>query len=395
MVENRPDFRKALDQVRVRISIAQSRQPTKQEAQAILSALRVGVPPQRGVLAISVNREREFQAILADIEEVASGKSKLLFINGLYGAGKSHLLYVLKEFALSKNLAVSLVSLTHGECPLHDLLTVYQRLVQSLEVPEAPKGQAVEAILARWATSLHAHARGSTDAARASIRRLPGEFQAVLATFYSATQTHDYALRSLALSWLRGELRSPRQARRLGVAVVPTNDNALWMLGNLARMIRFLTLSGLVILLDEAESMASVRRLPQREAGYRNLRSLMESGRTPFCYFVYATTPDFMEHSVEFLGALTQKPRVLEIASLRRDDLIELGLVIRDLHLQSYTWANVSRIKGSRWLGFLRKLLGGSWEQLTNRDFVRSIVAALDVCQCDPDLAPETTLSGL
>lgn len=389
------DRHDALERARMRILISQPCKPSKEDALGILSALRVGVPPQRGVLEISVDREQEFATIIGDIDEVASGTSKLLFINGSYGSGKSHLLHVLREFALSKDLAVSLISLTHGECPLYDLLAVYRRIVQSLVVPGAAEGQALEAILERWATSLYTFAEGKADAALPSIKRLAEEFRAVLAAFYSATKSRDYALRSLALSWLRGELRSLRDMRPLGVSVAPTSDNALWMLGNLARMIRFLKLSGLVILLDEAETIASVPRLRQKEQGYQNLRLLIESRRTPFCYFVYATTPDFMEHSGDFLGTLAQKPRVLHIASLRRDDLIQLGLIIRDLHLQSYPWTNVSRVRGSKWLRFARKLLSGNFQEVGNRIFVRSVVTALDVCQCHPELAPEATLSGL
>lgn len=200
---------------------------------------------------------------------------------------------------------------------------------------------------------------------------------------------------SLVLSWLRGELGSLGEARRLGVDVVPTGDNALWMLGNLARIVRFLKLSGLVVLFDETETIASVARPEQREAGYRNLRRVMESGRTPFCYFVYATTPDFMDQSRDFLGTLQKKPKVLEIASLGRDDLIRWSLLIRDLHVQSYTWQNVGRVKGSKWLRFVRALLVAEPEHLTNRAFGRTVVAVLDMCQRDPELSPEATLAGL
>jgi len=391
----RPEWQQALEQVRSRLAVFPSGQPTGEDARAILAALRTGVPPQRGAVEMSVDRDKEFLTLIADIQEVASGSSQLLVINGPYGAGKSHLLHVLREIALSKDSAVSLISLTHRECPLHDLLAVYQHIVRCLEIPSAPKGQALQVALERWATSLYEYSRGRADAALAAVRRLPREFQSVLAAFYSAARVGDSAGMSLVLSWLRGELGNLREARRLGVDVVPTGDSALWMLGNLARILRFLKLSGLVVLFDEAETIASVPRLEQREAGYRNLRCVMESGRTPFCYFVYATTPDFMDHSREFLGTLQKRPKILEIASLGRDDLIRWSLLIRDLHLQSYTWPNVGRVKGSKWLRFVRALLESSREHATSRAFGRTVVAVLDMCQRDPDLSPEATLAGL
>ena len=379
------EFEEALEQVRRRISIAGPSVRDGRDARASLEALRVGVPPPRGALELSVDREDEFLQFTDDIEKVASGNSKLVIISGSYGAGKSHLLYVLRELALARNLAVSLVSLTHNECPIFDLLAIYRRIIQGLEVEGDDRVGALESSLDRWAASVQAYARGSRELARTVVRGLPREFQTVLTAYLHASRTNDEALRSLALSWLRGEVSTKADARVLGVPV-PTSENALWMLTNIAKLLRFLKLDGLVTLLDEAESLSSIVNLPDREAAFQNLRELTRAAHASHCFFVYATTPDFMQYAESVFSSSSFVPRTMQVGPLARPHLVELSQVIRDLHLECYSWGNVSRVRGSNWTRSIHRLQNQG--VIDNRSFVRSVVSLLDICQQDPTIMP-------
>ncbi len=375
------DFKAALKKLETTLRLVEAPDLTAAELRQVLDALRVGVPPRRGILSMTVDREAELQKFLSDVEEVSSGGSKLLLINGHYGAGKSHLLAILREFALSNHLAVSLISLTHAECPIFDLLSVYRQVVQRLEVADFSRTNTVAALVERWAQSVKQY--GEVDFANAfrTVARLPHEFQSVLTAYLNAARLGDVNTKMLALSWFRGEVKSVGEARALG-AWLPTNENALEMLAALAQMLRFLGIGGLVLLLDEAESLSSIINVPNRTKALRNLQSLMEAGANPFCYFVYATTPDFLDTADEFVRELGKMPDMMQIAALNRNELVQLSEILRDFHIQSYPWTSVLRIRGAKWKRFAQWAIGQS--ESSNRLFVRSVVAALDECQANP-----------
>ncbi len=65
----------------------------KRVAAVILNSLKGGVVPRIGLPYITVGRDIEIQALLADLGLIAEGGASFRFLVGRYGAGKSFLLH--------------------------------------------------------------------------------------------------------------------------------------------------------------------------------------------------------------------------------------------------------------------------------------------------------------
>lgn len=81
------------------------------QAQRIIEALRKGIPPDGYVRHFTVGRKAEIQALLQYLDQDAG---IALLLNANYGSGKTHLLRFTREEALSRNYAVSTVTLDAG-----------------------------------------------------------------------------------------------------------------------------------------------------------------------------------------------------------------------------------------------------------------------------------------
>ena len=78
------------------------------DAQAIMESLARGVADEDRVLAYTAPtrlRASPIAQMLSDLEEVRSGISKVRFLNGGYGEGKSHSLSVVRKKALDPTQA--------------------------------------------------------------------------------------------------------------------------------------------------------------------------------------------------------------------------------------------------------------------------------------------------
>jgi len=80
----------------------------RSEAFRIIESLRLGIPPDGAIHQFTVGREEEME----DLRRlVHTGGAGVLYLKANYGSGKTHLLRLLREYALGCGYAVSLVSL--------------------------------------------------------------------------------------------------------------------------------------------------------------------------------------------------------------------------------------------------------------------------------------------
>jgi hypothetical protein len=94
-------------------------------------ALRLGVVPPHGLLALTVGREAE----LARIQALLSEEAGLLLVSGHYGHGKSHLLETASELALEQGYAVARCAFNPLEQPPSHPLRLYRALMADLRWP--------------------------------------------------------------------------------------------------------------------------------------------------------------------------------------------------------------------------------------------------------------------
>lgn len=300
-----------------------------QRRAAILDALRRGTVPYDGLGAFAVGMERFETAIDADLAAVAGGRAGFKAIRGEYGSGKTFMSRWLQERARAAGFATAEVQISETETPLHKWETVYRRLVERLATSDTPEG-ALRPTVDAWFYTLEedvlAEGRVDTDDADAlaaatealmerrlaSIARTAPAFSAVLRAYRRALLADDPALAEGLLAWLGGQPNVAAGVKRAaGVKGDLDAFGAMHFVAGLLTVLRDSGRSGLVLVLDEAETLQRMRA-DTREKGLNALRQLLDeldAGRYPGFYLVVTGTTAFFEgpQGIQRLPPLAQR----------------------------------------------------------------------------------------
>jgi len=387
---------KALKKVSERISAQEAGGLNERTAQTIVDALRSGTAPINGAALLAVGREQLIKTIQQDLNRASIGKSSFRILNGHIGMGKTLTLRMLQDYAFRLGFATSFVTLTSRECPLYDMRAVYEHIVKGLRVNDCRDRPALEWILENWANRVRDDLR-TTNTAPWSFWELNPPFKEILAIYFEAVSHNHFVRAEKALSWINGDMRAIQDAKKMGIHTVVTSDNALEMLGNTTRMIRELGLRGLVILLDEAETIPSICTVARSSQAICNLDMLAgAAGRTPYSDFVYATTPYFLKY-IASTGIKMHIPpeRLITLENLSDSELTDLALKIKEIYVRAYGWQGDSRIKDANLKKLVLACLGQQKVRVTPRLIVRSVVKCMDLCCDSPEVSFDEIMDSL
>lgn len=308
----------------------------------IVAALRRGTVPGSGLDALAVGIDRLAPALDEELTAVASGRAGFKAVRGEYGSGKTFFGRWLQERARAKGFASSEVQINETETPLHRLETVYRRLVERLGTNDAPSG-AFRTVVDGWFYALEQDvlADGSVDAgdtaallerteslmeARLStISRSAPAFAAVLRAYRRALAAGDSGLAEGLISWLAGQPNVAAGVKRTaGIKGDLDHFTAANFLAGLLTILRDSGFSGLVLVLDEVETLQRMRA-DTREKGLNALRQWIDeidAGRYPGLYLVVTGTPAFFDgpQGVQRLAPLAQRLHVDFSADRRFDN---------------------------------------------------------------------------
>src|SRR5215510_4957147 len=121
------------------------------EARTIIEHLRRGSVPVEQVPCFTVGRERWLSIIEDDLTHyIGAGGTKVRFLNGDYGDGKTHFLSIIQHLATQAGFAVSFVVLTR-EVPMHKFELIYREIVSNLATAAGTTG--LRGLLAYWLES--------------------------------------------------------------------------------------------------------------------------------------------------------------------------------------------------------------------------------------------------
>lgn len=384
-----PKLRALLQRAQRRPKLPPVSDVSKEMALALVESCRQGTAPTQGALVLAVGREDLFDSMKQDLILVANHNSCLRVVNGIFGMGKSFTLRVLQEYAHKEEFATSFLTLSSRECPMDNLKSVYRHVIKGLRTASCIDRPALEDVLENWALEVKEYVMRHSLAPWI-LTDLDANVKNALTQYFEGVHSARPQKVDTALRWLQGET-TMTDAKRLGMSTNISTENALKMLGNLTRMLRFMGLKGLVTLLDEADAIPSLPSAVRREEAYKNLHSLATAARsTPYSYFVYATTPAFFK-SMPY-GFDKALGNVTELYQLESKELTELAEEVRDLHFKAYDWRRNDFGKSSISL-FMRRCVSASAN--TPRDFIRALVATLDVCQENKKLTLEHAASLL
>jgi hypothetical protein len=336
----------------------------------VIDALRRGTVPESGLDLLAVGLERFSAAIDTELATVADRGAVFKAVRGEYGAGKTFFTRHLAERALRAGFAAAEVQVSEAETPLHRLETVYRRITESLRTASMP-ASAFRGILDSWLFTLEsdvlaaepALARSGSSALEAAVDRLLESRLADVSTrtpvfaqairgYRSAVSLGDGATADGLASWMGGQPQVAAAAKRsAGIRGDLDHFGALGFLQGLLAVLRDAGHPGLVLVLDEVETLQRVRG-DVRDKALNALRQLIDeidAGRFPGLYLVVTGTPAFFDGpsgahrlpplaqrlSTDFAtGVRFDNPRAVQVrlAGFDHDSLVELGRKVRDLY---------------------------------------------------------------
>jgi hypothetical protein len=394
----------------------------------IVDALRRGTVPQRGLDVLAVGIDHLAPTFDAELDVVAAGGAGFKAIRGEYGAGKTFVTRWLAERARQRGFATAEVQISEGETPLHHLETVYRRAVEHLATPDQPTA-ALRSVIDGWFFALEEEvlAGGEVDerdeagllAATEALaeRRLAAvatrapAFGAVLRAYRRAVAAGDHATAEGLIAWLGGQPHVAASVKRqAGVKGDLDHDGALGFLAGLLAVLRDAGRAGLVLVLDEVETLQRVRS-DVRDRGLNALRQLLDdvdAGTFPGLYLVVTGTTAFFEGPMgaQRLAPLAQRlatdftadprfdnPRApqLRLRGFDRERLVELGARIRSLYAAGGSARLDERVDDAYIALLAGALIGelGGKVGVVPRVFAKKLVAdVLDRVDLHPDFDP-------
>ncbi|WP_406738913.1 BREX system ATP-binding protein BrxD [Streptomyces sp. NBC_00853] len=395
---------------------------------AVVDALRRGAVPESGLDLLATGLGRFEGAIDEELDAVASGGSVFKAVRGEYGSGKTFFTRWLGERAKRRTFAVAEVQVSETETPLHKLETVYRRLTERLSTVSFPPS-ALRPIVDAWFYALEedALADGASEAelpqavdrlltARlAEVSRHAPAFATALRGYKQSLDAGDEATAAAVMAWLGGQPHVAAAARRsAGVRGDLDHFGAFGFLQGLLTVLRDAGHAGLVLVLDEVETLQRVRS-DARDKALNALRQLIDevhSGRFPGLYLVITGTPAFYDgqQGVQRLAPLAQRlatdfttdprfdnPRAVQIRlpGFTEQSLTGLGATIRDLYADgSQSPDRIKQLADDAYLTDLARAVGGALGGrvgVAPRLYLKKLVGdVLDRIDQFPDFDPRT-----
>lgn len=395
----------------------------------IVDALRIGAVPRRGLELFAVGLDRFERAIEEELDGAAAGRGKFKAVRGEYGTGKTFFSRWLEHRALQRGFATTLVQISESETPLYRMETVYRRAVEALQTKEWVDG-AFRSLIDAWFFNLEEEVLSSgklTSQSPDAVGRAVGElleqrlhavsktqpqFAAALRACHTARVKEDHATAEGLIAWLMGQPNvGPGIKRAANLKGDLDHDGAAGFLRGLLEVLKQTGRRGLVLVLDEVETIQRVRA-DSREKSLNALRQLIDdliADRYPGLYVLITGTPQFFDgpQGVKRSTPLAQRlhtefgpdPKFdsarapqLRLLPFDVDKMVSVGLRIRDL----YPTDKVERVRGAVDDAVVRSLaqavagqLGGK-VGIAPRIFLKRLIALLDLVDEHDAFDPKT-----
>jgi len=371
--------------------------PSAARRDEVIDALRRGTVPARGLDLLAVGLDRFGPTVDEEIARAAAGGGVFKCIRGEWGSGKTFASRWIADRARRANFVTSEIQISETETPLHHLQTVYRRLVERLAVGDGDTG-AFRSLIDGWFFVLEedALADGSIDehddaalteatdrlveSRLAEVSRTNPTFATVLRAYRRAMNAGDLATADGLVAWLGGQPNVAASVKGYaGIKGDIDHAGALSFLQGLLTVIRDSGHGGLLVIIDEVETLQRVRS-DTRDKSLNALRQLIDEvdgGRFPGLYLLITGTPAFFDgpQGVQRLAPLAQRlatdfsgeprfdnPRAvqLRLSGFDHDRLVELGTNVRAVFVSGSPAAErVQRLVDDAYLSDLADAVAG------------------------------------
>ncbi|MCA9612733.1 MAG: BREX system ATP-binding protein BrxD [Sandaracinus sp.] len=383
----------------------------------IIDALRIGAVPRRGLEHFAAGLERFEKPIDLELDSVAAGQGKFKAVRGEYGTGKTFFSRWLEHRALQRGFATTLVQISERDTPLYKMETVYRRAVESLQTKEWSDG-AFRSLVDRWFFNLEEEVLGGgavepndADAVAKAVgdllekrlhevSRTQPHFAAALRACHTARVKDDHATAEGLVAWLMGQPNVGAGIKRAAnLTGEIDHDGAAGFLRGLLEVLRQTGRKGLVLVLDEVETIQRVRT-DSREKSLNALRQLVDdlvADRFPGLYVLITGTPQFfdgpqgVQRSVPLAQRLqtpfgkdpqfdNPKAAQIRLQPFDLDRMVHVGRRIRELYPSEASARLETKVNDAVLRGLAESISGqlGGKVGIAPRIFLKRLVDLLD-----------------
>jgi hypothetical protein len=283
-----------------------------QDIAHIFERLRSGTVPEKGLDKFAIGIDKPLNEIRRQLNLISTGEGAFKFLRGGYGCGKTFMSqYTLLE-ALNNNFAVSFVVVSPNDTQFHKFDDVYHRIVSGIRTPMAASG-ALEDAIDRWISRIedrladeigddaddfddHVKSRFETELSDLTKEAAGNEFINVLKAYFEAKQEGDYQTASSLISWISGSKNIAAGAKKkAGIKGEISSASALLYLKGILNIIKKAGHSGLVIIIDELETILRTRT-DVRSKSLNGLRQIIDAAKDfPGILWLFTGTREFFD----------------------------------------------------------------------------------------------------
>ncbi|PRQ05138.1 BREX system ATP-binding protein BrxD [Enhygromyxa salina] len=397
---------------------------TLQDIEDIFEKLRGGAVPERGLDSYAVGIDRELAEIRRQLELVGRGGGYVKFLRGDYGCGKTFMARLAVLEAQNQGFATSFVVVSDNDLKFHRFDDVYRKVVSALGTAACPRG-ALSDILDRWigkveegliATDCDPDAADFDAKVAAKLaeeltsmigNQAPAEFVRVIQKVFELKQAGELTEAAALLSWLSGSTNVAASAKKIAdIRGEISSRDAMAYLRGIVGMVHAADYKGLVIVIDEAETILRMRR-DSRGKSLNGIRQIYDdAGSYERLLWIFTGTPDFFDsrHGVAGLTPLydrigfsqeeggfanVRQPQ-LALRPFGKERLRAVARALRDL----YQPENPQRHKDEITDDFIDLLVDKVTEGfrghvgLVPRHFIREFINKMDLVQQEPKYKP-------
>ncbi len=365
------------------------------QACRMVEAFRLGIVPHQDVETFTFGRDKEVQVIQSALRRLGQGKGEVYLVEGEYGTGKTHLLEYIHHRALQMGMLTTICQFDPHEVSPHRPKRVYREIVHNLRFIQDGTEYGFRDLLRR-AFELDIEDHVFLGPVLAKLRRLDAAHieSEVFWQWIEGESTKEYATDTRSPHRVRGGQRIPALYDFSTAADFYCN-----ILSGLSYIGRQLGLKGLVLLIDEAETvtrlwdiiyltkslnfMEGLVRTAQNDPDLKKMSSRMIHNRVkpvPYIYrepsllLVFATTPSPYDYA--YIKLANRIHHKIELLPLEDQALVDAFTTLVTIYQQAYPGFDISELEQ-------KKLFRAAARQGTEgvRLFIKFCVEGLDVAR--------------
>ncbi|MDH5185968.1 MAG: ATP-binding protein [candidate division WOR-3 bacterium] len=311
-------------------------------ARRMIEAFRMGIVPHQDVEDFTFGRDSEIEKILSGLNNLKQGKGGVFLIEGEYGSGKTHLLEYIHHQALKMNMVTTRCEFDPREVAPNRPKRVWREIVHNLRFINQDHENSFRDLL-RKASELSIPEHCFYTPLLAKLKRLD-ESNLMAEVFWQwieGESTKEYAVEYRSPYRIRGGYRIPALYDFSTAA-----DFYCYNISGLSYIAQKLELHGLVVLIDEAETVTHLWDIIAFTRGMNFLEGLIRTALddpelkkidsrlihnqvrpTPYIYqdsyilLVIATTP--MPYDYTYIKLTNFIKHRLSLVQLKEKALIE------------------------------------------------------------------------